>query len=108
MKSEKTQEFAARIAGSSRTELTVVVYDVILEDIKEAVKKQNQNTELLDLQLLVNDKKAHTEVALNQNAIINENTPRLYGSGMLVINAPWKLKESAEPVIDYLQSIFYR
>lgn len=32
----KTQEFTARIAEASRSELTVIVYDVILEDIAEA------------------------------------------------------------------------
>jgi len=36
MKSSKTQEFAARVAGASRSELIVIMYDVILEDIKEA------------------------------------------------------------------------
>ena len=51
MKSEKTQEFAARIAGSSRTELTVVVYDVILEDINEAKECTGNRTEFKHLLL---------------------------------------------------------
>lgn len=36
MQKGKSQEFAARVAEASRSELTVIVYDVILEDIAEA------------------------------------------------------------------------
>ncbi len=36
MNKGKSQEFAARVAEASRSELTVIVYDVILEDITEA------------------------------------------------------------------------
>ncbi len=82
--------------------------ETMIDEITFGVKAQNENTEVLRLELTVNDKNAHKEVALAQNAAENENTPRLYGSGMLVINAPWKLKESAEVVIDYLQSVFYK
>lgn len=82
--------------------------ETMIDEITFGVKAQNENTEVLRLELTVNDKAAHKEVALAQNAAENENTPRLYGSGMLVINAPWKLKESAEVVIDYLQSVFYK
>lgn len=82
--------------------------ETMIDEITFGVKAQNENTEVLRLELTVNDKTAHKEVALAQNAAENENTPRLYGSGMLVINAPWKLKESAEVVIDYLQSVFYK
>lgn len=82
--------------------------ETMIDEITFGVKAQNENTEVLRLELIVNDKNAHKEVALAQNAAENKNTPRLYGSGMLVINAPWKLKESAEVVIDYLQSVFYK
>lgn len=82
--------------------------ETMIEEITSGVKAQNENTEVLRLELTVNDKAAHKEVSLAQNAAENENTPRLYGSGMLVINAPWKLKESAETVIEYLQSVFYK
>ena len=80
----------------------------MLGEITFGVKAQNENTEILRLELLVNDKNAHKEVSLSQNAEVNENSPRLYGSGMFVINAPWKLKESSDVVIEYLQSIFYK
>ena len=82
--------------------------ETMIEEITSGVKAQNENPEVLRLELTVNDKAAHKEVSLAQNAAENENTPRLYGSGMLVINAPWKLKESAETVIEYLQSVFYK
>ncbi len=82
--------------------------ETMIEEITSGVKAQNENTEVLRLELTVNDINAHKEVSLAQNAAENENTPRLYGSGMLVINAPWKLKESAETVIKYLQSVFYK
>lgn len=36
MKKERIQEFAARVTQGSRTDLVVIMYDVILEDIAEA------------------------------------------------------------------------
>jgi 23S rRNA (adenine2030-N6)-methyltransferase len=68
------------------------------------VKEINQNTEIVNLQLCVAEKDSHTEVALSENAEVNK-IPRLYGSGMLVINAPYLLKENTEPVIKYLEAI---
>ena len=68
------------------------------------VKEINQNTEIVNLQLCVAEKDSHTEVALSENAEVNK-IPRLYGSGMLVINAPYLLKENTEPVIAYLEDL---
>lgn len=62
----------------------------MLDSITQAVHSVNENTELENLQLCVNPKGSY----------------RLYGSGMLVINAPWKLKEEGETVINYLGKIF--
>ena len=62
----------------------------MLGSITQAVHAVNENTELENLQLCVNAKGSY----------------RLYGSGMLVINAPWKLKEEGEKVINYLGKIF--
>ena len=62
----------------------------MLDSITQAVYSVNENTELENLQLCVNPKGSY----------------RLYGSGMLVINAPWKLKEDGETVINYLGKIF--
>lgn len=62
----------------------------MLDSITQAVHFVNVNTELENLQLCVNPKGSY----------------RLYGSGMLVINAPWKLNEEGETVINYLGKIF--
>lgn len=78
----------------------------MLDKITSGILKENQNTEILNLQFCVNDKTAHKEMSLEDNAM-NKTPPRLYGSGMLVINAPWKLKEEAEIVLNYLKPIFY-
>jgi len=36
MKKERVQEFAARVTQGSKTDLVVIMYDIILEDIAEA------------------------------------------------------------------------
>ena len=76
----------------------------MIQSICNNVKENNQNTEIVNLQLCIADKDSHTEVELSENAEINK-IPRLYGSGMLVINAPYLLKENTEPVIKYLEAI---
>lgn len=64
--------------------------EYMIDTICDSVRKLNENTEINNIQLKVYDKNA-------------ENLPRLYGSGMLVINAPWQLKEQSDAVIDYVQ-----
>lgn len=76
----------------------------MIQSICNNVKENNQNTEIVNLQLCIADKDSHTEVELAENAEVNK-IPRLYGSGMLVINAPYLLKENTEPAIKYLESI---
>lgn len=78
--------------------------NLMIQSICNNVKENNQNTEIVNLQLCVADKDSHTEVELSENAEVNK-IPRLYGSGMLVINAPYLLKENTEPVIKYLEAI---
>ena len=78
--------------------------NLMIQSICNNVKENNQNTEIVNLQLYIADKDSHTEVELAENAEVNK-IPRLYGSGMLVINAPYLLKENTEPVIKYLESI---
>jgi len=78
--------------------------NLMIQSICNNVKENNQNTEIFNLQLCIADKDSHTEVELAENAEVNK-IPRLYGSGMLVINAPYLLKENTEPVIKYLESI---
>lgn len=75
----------------------------MINSICEGIHSSNENTEIVNLQLCVADKDSHKEVALNE--LDKKNPPRLYGSGMLVINAPWMLQEDATQVIPKLQSI---
>lgn len=77
--------------------------DTMIETIINGCKKNNPNIEIENLQLLVNEKDSHKEVSLEEyrnSAEDKKNPPRLYGSGMLVINAPWMLKEQGEVFIN--------
>lgn len=76
----------------------------MIDSICKNAKENNQNTEIVNLQLCVAEKNSHTEVDLSENAEVNK-VPRLYGSGMLVINAPYLLKENTEPVVAYLENL---
>ena len=65
---------------------------VMLQTITDSAKKVNNNVEIANLQLCVYSKE-------------EKDLPRLYGSGMLAINAPWKLEETGQKVIDYVRSV---
>ena len=77
--------------------------------IKDYVLSVNANTQIDDFELCVNDPDAHKEVSLQEvlEDSDKKNPPRLYGSGMLVINTPWNLVQEAAGVLDFLHSIFY-
>lgn len=76
--------------------------DQMLTSIIDAVKQINPNTEIVNAQLCVQEKNAHQEVEL-QNLEKN-NPPRLYGSGMLVINAPWHLQEACDACLEKIRN----
>ena len=78
----------------------------MINSITDAAKKVNQNTEIVNLQLCVNSPDSHKEVSLEEFEQDKKNPPRLYGSGMLVINSPWHLDEDGEKVIKFLTSFF--
>lgn len=79
----------------------------MLDRITEGARAQNSNIEIANLQLEVFDKNEHKEVSLEDfRASEGKNPPRLYGSGMLVLNSPWKLEEECSAVIEYLNVIF--
>lgn len=80
--------------------------NAMLERITETARLQNQNIEIANLQLEVFDKNEHKEVSLEEFRAGQGNPPRLYGSGMLVLNTPWKLEEEIQTVIDYLKNAF--
>lgn len=72
--------------------------------IIQSAKQANPNTEILDAQLLVNTEDSHTETSLEENS----GPPRLYGSGMLVINTPWKLEENMREFLSDVEKIIYQ
>ncbi len=79
----------------------------MLDKITESAHLQNPNIEICDLRLEVFDKEEHKEVSLEEyRASQGKNPPRLYGSGMLVLNSPWKLAEESQAAISYLKSAF--
>ena len=83
--------------------------EAMLDRICESARAINQNIEISNLQLEVFDKNEHKEVSLETfRASEGKNPPRLYGSGMLVLNSPWKLEEETMAVIKYLKSAFAR
>ena len=78
----------------------------MLDRITEGSRSHNPNIEICDLRLEVFDKTAHKEVSLEEfrsSAEEGKNPPRLYGSGMLVLNSPWKLEEETKAVIEYVR-----
>lgn len=79
----------------------------MINSITEESKKLNQNIEIADIQLKVFEEDAHKEVSLQEvlSDKDKKNPPRLYGSGMLVINSPWKLQEICSKVIPYVENI---
>ena len=81
----------------------------MLATITDFVKSINANTQINKYELCVNSPAAHKETTLQEVLADSDkkNPPRLYGSGMLVINTPWNLVQEAEGVLDFLSSIFY-
>ena len=79
--------------------------ETMLDQISEGARAGNPNIEISDLRLEIFDKTEHKEVSLEEfRASEGKNPPRLYGSGMLVLNSPWKLKEAVESAIDYIRN----
>ena len=77
----------------------------MLNQITDGAKAVNQNMEILRQELLINTKDAHIETELK--GLSKSNPPRLYGSGMLVLNSPWKLKESSDVAVEYFSKLLY-
>jgi len=82
----------------------------MLNNICLSAKEVNQNVEISRLEFLVNSKDSHKETSLEEyqnESLDKKNPPRLYGSGMLVINSPWKLEEEITKEINYLEDFFF-
>lgn len=79
----------------------------MINQITNEARSQNANIEIADLRLQVFDKNEHKEVSLEEfRASEGKNPPRLYGSGMLVLNSPWMLKENTLKTIEYIKNAF--
>ena len=81
----------------------------MLTQITDFVKSINANTQIDRLELCVNTPDAHKETSLEQVLADEDkkNPPRLYGSGMLVINTPWNLAQQADQALSFLQQVFW-
>lgn len=71
--------------------------------ISEEIKKINTNTEILTAEFLIQKENAHTETDLK--SAIGSKTPRLYGSGLLVINPCWGLDAFLEQNLSKVSKI---
>ena len=82
----------------------IIDIESMKKNIIASVKSRNDKTEIMDAQFLVNKADSHTETSLKENS----GPPRLYGSGMLVINMPWKLDEKTSENLKYIASKIYK
>lgn len=80
------------------------VIEQMIERITEGARNINPNVEISDLRLCVASKNSHKETVLSENESINK-IPRLYGSGMLVINSPFQLEQNMQETISYLENL---
>lgn len=83
----------------------------LLESIIAAAKVQNANTNILRAEFCVDAPQSHIETSLEENAAAKaaaagtSNAPRLYGSGILVVNSPWKLDEELDAALKHLSRV---
>ena len=95
----------------------------MIESICAAAKIQNANTNILRADFCVDTAQSHTEMSLKENAAAKAaaagtsnalgstnargtaNAPRLYGSGILVVNSPWKLDQELDEALKYLSRV---
>ncbi len=70
------------------------------ETIVREIRKCSASTEILEAELCVNAPDAHQETALADS--IGSRTPRMYGSGMLIVNPPWKTAERLSAILPFL------
>ncbi|MBQ6029579.1 MAG: 23S rRNA (adenine(2030)-N(6))-methyltransferase RlmJ, partial [Treponema sp.] len=88
----------------------------MIESICAAAKIQNANTNILRADFCVDTAQSHTEMPLKENAAakaaalssktgLSSAAPRLYGSGILVLNAPWKLDQELDEALKHLSRV---
>ncbi|MCR5253433.1 MAG: 23S rRNA (adenine(2030)-N(6))-methyltransferase RlmJ [Treponema sp.] len=76
----------------------------MLNEIQTSARSVNPNIEICDLRLEIASKDSHKEMSLKEYEQSEKNPPRLYGSGMLVLNAPWKLEEEINNELEVISS----
>ncbi len=74
--------------------------DAMKQKIIAEIKGGKTERGILDALLCVNTENSHRESALKD--VKRSEPPRLYGSGMLVVNPPWKLDEKLDVVLPRL------
>jgi len=74
--------------------------DAMKQKIIAGIKSGKTERGILDAELCVNTENSHRESALKD--VKRSEPPRLYGSGMLVVNPPWKLDEKLGAVLPRL------
>lgn len=72
----------------------------MVERITEGVHLISPNTDVNDFRLCVSDADSHEETSLSETS-----TPRLYGSGMLVVNTPWTLPDTMKKALPVLEEL---
>ena len=81
-----------------------------IENMKQtvltSVKNRDFHTEVLDVQFMVDTSDSHIETSLKD--AIGSEKPRLYGSGMFVVNPCWGLDEHLKNVLPYLSGVLGR
>ena len=74
--------------------------DAMKQKIIAGIKSGKTERGILDALLCVNTENSHRESALKD--VNHSEPPRLYGSGMLVVNPPWKIDDELAAVLPYL------
>lgn len=74
--------------------------DAMKQKIIAGIKSGKTERGILDALLCVNTENSHRESALKD--VNHSEPPRLYGSGMLVVNPPWKIDDELAAVLPRL------
>lgn len=74
--------------------------DAMKQKITAGIKGEKTERDILDASLCINTENSHRESALKD--VNHSEPPRLYGSGILVVNPPWKIDDELAAVLPYL------
>ena len=77
--------------------------DSMKQQIIASVKNRDFHTEILDASLCIDSEDSHIETTLEASA--GSLKPRLYGSGMLVVNPSWGLSEHLKACLSFITPV---